>query len=684
MNVQFRLSKRLSKVKSKAIVMAMVAITVCIVFIPFIGGGFSRFWVDMFSPVSFRNVAYQECCKDNIGIASTIAYAIGLLIIIGIVIPVVTNHLRSLGERYRHGTLDKYSWKGHALFLGFDKLMIGTLQEVCEDARKHKKYVVVAVPDQVMHFKSLMERNLTTDAFETVEVIQCNLTKESDLMKKACIDKARRIYVIGQEDDPTHDSVNMKSMVMIADKWLKMPEKKRAETPHIMVYLRNQSTFSLLQRQGFTAENLWDMLSHKFETDEAKKEAQYFLDSHCEYFNFYCDKALRMLSSDPRKGGLSPDWHSENKNIAVAGMTDRQVHLVILGMTQMGTALVREALKLAHPSGTGTKMRVTMVDDNAYEEMHYFVGRTKELFKLCHYTFTSYDEPKLNFNHKPKEDFLDVEFEFVQCDIAHPTLTDNLLAWSNDDRQLLTIVICTDNSPKNMAVALYLPAEMLTGEDAVPTWVYQEGDDSVKQLLNRDKYPNLHPFSLYDHAVASTANSPMYERPRTIAQYYDQHYGKKRKWEEISQSDRWSSLYSVMSMVIKLRAVGITDALDSIDESLKNKKNKIDEIEHNRWMVEKLTGGFRPTDEQQHEAIVKELRQRIDQYPDWKTNDESLKEIEKGEKGRSLFKKLKNGEEVNGIRIHDDIRPFSELDEYTKYKDRKILEDYLESLRSAK
>lgn len=640
----------------------------------------ARFLADLFSPTSLRNIAYDGMCDNNIGWGSVIAYVVGIILILGVFVPVVTNRMKTLGERYLNGTLTRYHWRKHALFIGYDELMIGTIKQ----ARKDYKKVVVAISGDVPQIREQLSRLLSNE-MEKIEIIQCSQDSISDLKKRACFLKAKRIFIIGSPENPTHDAHNLRTLAIIAKAWKEKGIDKNYEKPkdirHIMVYLRNQSTFSLLQRQGFSAENIWGIIGCSFSTKDEKEEAQKFIDRHCEYFNFYCDKALRMLSSspDPENGGMSLIWHSEEKNIANPNMENRQVHLVVLGMTQMGTALVRELLRLAHPSGKGTKMLVTMVDQNAREEMHYFIGRTKELFKLCHYSYFDYDKPDRNTEYKPEDGFLDVEFEFIQCDVAHPHMTEQLLKWSADENQLLTLVICTNDSPKNMAVAMYLPPEMFCGKNAVPTWVYQEGDDSVRQLLDRGQYPLVHPFSFADHAVASTANSPIYEWDREVVKYYEEHYKTDKvaeQWENKSQDKRWSSLYSIRSIGIKLRAVGILDATHFVDEP---KKKLIDYYEHNRWVVERLTMGSRPTDENQHKLVLEELEKQLKQYPDWETNEKSKKDIEKH---RTIFNDLKNGVTVKGIRIHDDIRSFEDLTPYTVAKDRKMLDDYLESIKN--
>lgn len=666
----FKVARFMARVSTK-----MKWLFVCIILIVTLAtifrGDIGKFVSDMISPVGMSQYL-KDTPHNNGNWLTVVAYLIGLFFFTGIFISLITNYLRDAGARYRRGTLNSYHWSGHVLFLGFDELMMGTLKQ----ASKKYHNIVVALPSNVESTRFLLEKYLDDKTMKNVEMVQCNSTLLSDLTQKACISTAARIYIIGMDDEPTHDAQNLKALAIIANHLKTLPENN---IPRIMVYLRNQSTFSLLQRQGFNAENLWGMIGvtlTKVQENENLPE-QLFLNRHCEYFNFHCDKALRMLSSPE---GIHPYWPSDKKNLTT--IPDGKVHLVVIGITKMGTALVREAIKLAHTSGRGTRFRITMVDNNAYEQMHYFIGRTKELFERCHYSFTDYKNPSLNIVHIPTPDFLDVEFEFIQCDVAHPRLTENLACWGTHPKHLLSIVICTDNSPKNMAAAMYLPPALLSGDNAVPVWIYQNGDESMKLLLDTKIYGSLHPFSLFDHVVEDTATSPIYHHARRIAAHYNDKYGVTYPpvaWEDTPSADRWSSIYSVLSMEIKLRAVGYTTFSRNIIVDTEEKKYSIDCIEHNRWVIEKLSTGFIPTNDTQHQAVEQELEQLKRKYPDWEINRESRKKIEEQ---RKIFNQLKSNKTNNGIRIHDDIRPFNALDEYTRRKDRVMLDDYIAAIES--
>lgn len=659
----FRLARSMSRISTKIYWLVLVII-VFIGLAAIVKGAFGEIVSNMVSPLGMSRYLQGESTSSGWLIVA--AYILGLFFFTGIFISLITNYLREAGKRYTFGTLKRYHWNKHVLFLGFDEQMTGTLREAC----KHNTQIVVTVPHDVPNTRDLLLSLIGRTLMKKVELVQCNPTDLSDLVSRAGIVTASKIFVIGTPDDPVHSTNNLKTMVIIADRLKGMPDNR---VPHIMVYLRNQSIFAMLRRQGFNAENLWKMLDKKASVSE-----QAFLDKHCEYFNFHYNMALHMLSS---ANGIRPCWPSDNKNLSTN--PDSQVHLVVIGMTNVGRPLVREAIKLAHPSGANTRFLVTMVDSDAYEQMHYFTGRTRELFKRCRYSFIDYDQPSRNFEHLPDTDLVDVEFEFIQCNVAHLMLIESLTRWANDPSQMLTLVVCTDESTKNMAMATYLPAELLSGDNAFPIFIFQNGDSSMKMMLDSNIYGDLHPFSLSSHTVEDTATSEAYSTAREIATFYNKNYGEDDavKWEETPSPSRWSSIYNVLSMEIKMQAIGIKSLSDNIALDDEQQKQRIDIIEHNRWMVEKLYDGFIPTDKEQHEAVSQELEKLKQQFPNWKTDSKARKELDSS---RTIFNNLKNGTTVKGVRIHDDLRPFDELDEYTRLKDRILLDNFISTINKKK
>ena len=116
--------------------------------------------------------------------------------------------------------------------------------------------------------------------------------------------------------------------------------------------------------------------------------------------------------------------------------------------------------------------------------------------------------------------------------------------------------------------------------------------------------------------------------------------------------------------------------VESISDDM---KTIIDETEHNRWNVEKLSDGFVPTSSKQHDKIMQELNELLNKYSSWRENDiieeSELDAVTTIDKERRIFKYYKD------CYIHDNIRSNEDLDAYSKAKDRFLLDTYLKLIQ---
>ena len=652
----FNFAKRLSMAPANWVwIIAGIFALVMLVCVLFATTCIGKFFSDMLSPVSMRNFVYDGKGDENLGFLSVLAYGLGVILLSGVLIPVVTNFLRKTGERYITGTRDKYNWKGHTLFLGYDDMMIQTLKEVL--GTDTEATVVVAVPDHVLEVRSKLGGVLLDEELVRVEMVQCNMCDKMELTKRACVNEAARVFLIGQPDDPTHDANNFKSLDVLSEIIDSKAPSKKAQSdkalPEVYLYIRNRASFSLIQRQGYVRENNSNL--HK----------------KTNPFNFYENIAGNLLTGFDRDVELMKlDYHSSCKNLAVC--PERDVHLVILGMTEMGMALAREVLMVAHYPGH--RVKITLVDENAREQMFFFTGRYKDLFKLCRYTFQDLDGVETAPDQTPiEEEILDVSFEFIKGSVAHPELMKMLESWAGDEKQLLTLAICTNDSPRNMAVALYLPRTLVEGENAVPVWVYQQGDDSLKEFMSHKYYKSLRTFSPSEYGGLSLCGSLAQEWAVEVGRAYEQSSEKEsneeKTWEGMTQYERWSSLYNVRSIIAKLRGLGYELRMDNRGDGkmritcfLPNQptvcstlelKNKIDDLsrtEHIRWMVDTLTKGFRPTTEEEHKKASSD-----------KEHKDNLK--------KAIF-------------AHDDIRPFDDLSPQTAKYDKDMTQAMIDAINA--
>jgi hypothetical protein len=70
--------------------------------------------------------------------------------------------------------------------------------------------------------------------------------------------------------------------------------------------------------------------------------------------------------------------------------SDKHVHFVIVGMSQMGVAMGIQAAHICHfPNFVtkGIKTKITFIDENAEREMNFLQGRYLHLFEETDYSF---------------------------------------------------------------------------------------------------------------------------------------------------------------------------------------------------------------------------------------------------------------------------------------------------------
>ena len=319
-------------------------------------------YVDMVSPVSLRNSTYETLQPYAFGKQVTlhhnstnywrywIAYLSGTIVFSGVLIATITNVFRSWGERFKNGVM-QFSFHRHVVFLGYNDMVPGMIEKLCGDEYYPEGVrIVVGVPDQVQETYMKIKNCLSKRQRKCVVVMKADICNTDDL-KRLNVHKTVDVYIIGTQDD----AYNLNSYEKIHGLC------KRDHHPNCYVQMRYQSTFALFQRYQENKDNL----------------------EHFHAFNFPDSWARKMFKDcngiDNRKNGainLNPN-------------SDKQFHLVIVGMTEMGEALAREAAFICHYPNYVTKnirSRITFIDPQAKNQMNNFTGKYNHLFDLCHYT----------------------------------------------------------------------------------------------------------------------------------------------------------------------------------------------------------------------------------------------------------------------------------------------------------
>lgn len=587
-------------------------------------------FVDMVSPVTLRTKAYdseEKMPQSFLGL--TLLYLLGSIFFSGVLIATITNIIRTRADKFRNG-LVSYPFSNHVVVLGYNEQLVGLICRI-SDSHHNNARIVLAVSHDVDKIYSRLRYQLPNEVLGCVLVLCADRCDKELLRRRVRIHKACEVYIIGEEEE-TSDTLNMNCYGIISSIC-------NGHMPECVVNLRDQSTFALFQTY----------MGMK-NSDEQSPDNEAFDKnlSHLHTFN-YCDEWARIMlmgqavpASNLNGSACFLDYRSEQDNLL--RHPDKCVHIVIAGMTDMGEALARETAFLCHYPNFithGIRTKVTFIDDNARCTMRDFISRYHNLFDLCRYSYRdrSTGETLQSIPSKEK-DFLDIEFEFIQASMMDEPLRNEIARWALDDKQLLTLAICHQHSQRNITTGLSLPNVIY--DTKTPVWIFQPAKGNIRQYLQNSKFNNVVTFGEIDHNFPSLIDTREIRMSKLLNHFYynmnNEHidYSNRQQideeWRSTQIYNRWSCLFNVSAIPVKIRSCGGIESLIS-DQNIR--QNAI--VEHNRWNVEKLLLGFRSTTDEEHRQIV------------------ALGNAEK--------KRLKN------VFIHDDIRPYEQLSEATAATD---------------
>ncbi len=608
-------------------VLSLLLVTFCYWLLG-VGNGFvdsvAKSFADFFGGDQYTNYAYPD--ETASGIAplvkwvTLIACIVGSIVFQGLLIATLTNAIQSRAEKVQEGNV-RYRFKNHYLILGYNESVPTLVSRLCKTGHD----IVIVVSKVVLDC-----RNNIYDAIGkkgNVFVLRGDMNSSDDL-RSLFVSCAKQVYILGETSNPNRDLLNL-------DCYRTITNTINAKVDcYIQMY----------------EQAIYDMVIHHGEDD-------------IQHFHPYNHEELwaRKVLVDTDNIYRKPDYRSDDDNIN--SKPYKYVHFVIMGFSAMGEAMCREAALLLHYPNfaeRGIKSKITCIDPNMGQRMQSFIGRHKTLFDCCGYSFHVIDTfgkvTEKSWKTVIEPDFLDIEFQFIEADPQNMALLQKIDTWSNDGNQFLNIVICSDSDTYNCQLGHSLPQSVCMRD--VPIFMcqrkqYQDGGShSMQKCIQTFGY----------EGIDVSTDSAEIEWGKYVNYIYNQLYGDEvvatgkemdiaaeELWKKLSIDKRWSNIYNASSLLFKLRGIGINglQQLHVEQQRLEEKLDVLAEVEHNRWNIEQLMHGYRPTTPSEHQEI---------------STNPSLKKTYK-----QSF-------------IHDDIRPYGELDEYTKDKDRQLIIYLLKSI----
>lgn len=249
------------------------------------------------------------------------------------------------------------------------------------------------------------------------------------------------------------------------------------------------------------------------------------------------------------------------------------------------------------------------------------VQRYQHLFANSYYRTINLEEeiPECLYHQpmygKTREDFVDVEWEFVNGNLRNDALRMKLEEWSESERQQLTVAICMEDQQRNFIEAFTLPEVLYKNQ--IPVLCYTEESDMMDLMRNDDRYQSVFPFGSYICKMENLAS--LKQLAKRVNYVYNYCFSlpqnvpisspsviDERKldnlWTQVgSLPKQYSNIFNAMTIGSKMHSLG--HGQEDWQRYYALSKQEIEimtEVEHNRWNIEELILGYRPvTDEEQ-------------------------------------------------------------------------------------
>lgn len=560
---------------------------------------------------------------------------IGTVLFSSSLISVISNMLARRIERFKEGQTS-YAFKNHIIIIGYDDRVPSLINQLLSDKKNTKAYIVVMSNQPAKHVSNSIQIGIDEEYYKRVIVLNGSSSSVEDL-KKLNSYKATGLYLLGEKNEQDRDSLNVDCLKKIVS--IHKAQKKIPVIP-VHVFFEHQTTFSA------------------FQVTDIASEWRTYIDF--KPINFCEEWAKRILVSRKYQNATEQIVYPFLDRTPITVNSDETVHILIVGMTNMGFAIAKEAAQTIHfPNfckNASKKTKITFLDDNADSLKNVFITRYKHFFELTGFYYKNMKGNELVSNYyspietETNNEFIDICFEFIKGNTTDSLVQEAINEWSKA-KEHFTIIICMDNSAINMETGLFLPNCVYDND--IPILIKQDVSGSLLTLLNsksfeesKHKYSHLFPFGMkdggYDHnekyvylAQCIHYIYEYYNNNKDIPSSIIDKSELKKRWIELPVATQWSNLYAAYTIESKIRIYNhSSDTNDNLSELMS-------EVEHNRWNCEKLLLGFRTP------------------------NDDERVFMELDNANAKLYKQK--------YYIHLDIRPYKDLKEDIKNYDRCMI-----------
>ena len=448
----------------------------------------------------------------------------------------------------------RYSFKQHILILGGSRELLPLLRAIAAHDALKMLPVVVLTDSDCPSLLQLLRTRLQSLGVQSPVTLYRGCRTCADTLRTCQVDSASHIFILGEDDEPAHDSLNVSCWQQV--------RQLRAQC--------NQLAQCYLMLRSSTSTFLFHSL---------QQEAHNSLET--TIINSYESLAQQLLVGDIYHN----DTLTLDRGLVTVG-SDRFVHLVVVGMTPMGYAFAATAAQLCHfpnfdeSAPRPIRTRITFVDPRANELMDCFKASYPGIFDLSHVRYI--EQPGAWLQGVPQRslgDFVDVEWQFVKGNISSEWIRDMLSACAADSRQVLSVALCGGDSARNLTEAYRLPRQLYPLPDSnnssplTPVvYVYQPDDSSLVQTVQNEvlRFHNVVPFGFSAKGFDPLHSLRIAAAKRINYLYQKENSGKvftsmpadeallNELWRQLSSAEKTAALLAANATNTFIRSFGLS------------------------------------------------------------------------------------------------------------------------------
>ena len=546
---------------------------------------------------------------------------LGLVVFSGMLISLISNVLGRRVENYLNGETD-YKVSNHVIILGYNKSITSLLKAVHRDNKN--TFIVLMCERAACDVRERIHSDVPPEVEKSVILMNGMRYAVEDIKRLCLTSNVKEIYVLGEENEEDHDTLNMKCVEMLAGM---LPAGNSPVDCHVQI--DSNTVFSILQSVDFK--------EMKLDDGATVKDRINFLP-----FNFneiWSQKALATIPSQIEIGGNKEYEYFPLDGEGITSNSCRHVHLIILGMNEMAVSLAVNAAHILHfpnyrEGDFSTCSCITFIDIQAESTGRHFRNRYRHLFQLSRWRHVKVDEcfdddrawvdpweeADFDFRHLGEKNFMDIQWEFIEGEITNDGMQAYLEKCSRHDGEITTIALCDEDSERNAESCLALSESICRCANAI--LVRQKQNHFIINMIRSMPYhTRMRSFGLMSECYRENLISDRFGK--IINACYlgidvSQSDLIENAWKECNVLNKWSSVYSANMLFTKLRSMGLEEGTITENHitqlmSQESIQSSLQRIEHYRWITEKLLLGFSPLTEKEQEEwnASKENQKRL-------------------------------------------------------------------------